>query len=49
MANYHQISLKETFSDCQDNFQENMLFFFRLLNEHIDLSDFIPLILRNVF
>ncbi len=49
MANYHQISLKETFSDCQDMFQEDTPSFFQLLNEHFVLSDFIPQNFRNAF
>lgn len=43
MAKYHQVSLKETFSDCQDMFFDNTPSFFQLLEEHIDIADFIPL------
>lgn len=40
---YHQISLNETFSDCQDMFLDDAPTFFTLLNEHFDLSEFIPI------
>lgn len=39
---YHQISLKETFSDCQDLFIDDAPSFFQLLDEHLDLDSFIP-------
>lgn len=39
---YHQISLKETFSDCQEFFIEDSPTFFQLLDEFIDLDQFIP-------
>jgi len=38
----HQISLKDTFSDCQDMFLDDTPSFFQLLSEHIDLNQFIP-------
>lgn len=41
-AKYHQISLKETFSDCQDMFLDDTPSFFQLLNQHLELDDFIP-------
>lgn len=39
---YHQLSFKDSFSDCQDLFMDNTPSFFQLLDEHIDLDDFIP-------
>ena len=39
---YHQIILKDTFSDCQDMFRENTPSFFQLLNDTFDISEFIP-------
>ena len=39
---YHQISLKETFDSCQDMFIDDTPSFFRLLSEHMNLHDFIP-------
>ena len=41
-AKYHQISLKETFSDCQDIFIDDTSSFFQLLEEHFDISEFVP-------
>lgn len=40
---YHQLSLKESFSDCQDMFINDTPSFFQLLEMHIDLDEFIPL------
>ena len=39
---YHQITLKETFSDCQDRFFDDIPSFFWLLEEHIDMNLFLP-------
>lgn len=39
---YHQISLKETFSNCQDMFVNDTPSFFQLLEQHFDISQFIP-------
>ena len=39
---YHKISLKETFDYCHDMFIDDTPSFFRLLSEHMDLHDFIP-------
>lgn len=39
---YHQISLKDSFSDCQDMFINDTPAFFQLLEAHMDLDDFIP-------
>lgn len=46
---YHQISLKETFSDCQDMFIDDAPSFFQLLDEHFDISEFIPSVFYNAF
>ena len=39
---YHQITLKDTFSDCQKMFQEDTPSFFKLLGDTLDISEFIP-------
>lgn len=46
---YRQISLKDTFSDCQDIFQDDSPSFFQLLEEHFDIQDFIPSVFSNAF
>ncbi|MDE6903333.1 MAG: transposase [Lachnospiraceae bacterium] len=46
---YRQISLKDTFSDCQDIFVDDAPSFFQLLNEHLDIQEFIPSVFRNAF
>lgn len=46
---YHQIALKDIFSDCQDLFMDNTPSFFQLLEEHFDISKFIPSVFYNVF
>lgn len=46
---YHQISLKDTFSDCRDMFIDNTPSFFQLLDEHFDISEFIPSVFYNAF
>lgn len=46
---YRQISLKDTFSNCQDMFMENPPSFFQLLDEHLDMSEFIPSEFTNAF
>lgn len=46
---YRQLSLKDTFSDCQDLFTEDSPSFFQLLNEHFDIQDFIPFVFTNAF
>jgi len=38
----HQIAMSEIFSGCQELFQTNSPTFFDLLEEHIDLDEFIP-------
>lgn len=46
---YRQISLKDTFSNCQDMFMENPPSFFQLLDEHLDMSEFISSEFTNAF
>ena len=38
---YHQISLSETFSDCQNQFMDDSPSFFNILAEYFDLDVFI--------
>lgn len=47
--NYHQLSLKDTFSDCKDMFMDDVPFFFQLLEQHFDISLFIPQTFYNAF
>lgn len=50
MANhYHQLSLKDTFSDCKDMFVDDVPSFFQLLELHFDISLFIPQTFYNAF
>ena len=49
MAKYHQISLKESFSDCQDMLQDDAPSFFQLMEEHFDFQEFIPSTFYNAF
>lgn len=46
---HYQISLQETFSNCQDMFISDSPFFFQLLDEHFDIRDFIPFVFFNAF
>lgn len=46
---YRQISLKDTFLDCQDAFLEDVPSFFQLLDEYFDIQEFIPSVFRNAF
>lgn len=46
---YRQISLKDTFSDCQDMFMDDAPSFFQLLDEHFDMNEFIPSVFINAF
>jgi hypothetical protein len=39
---YHQISLKDSFSECQDIFVNDTPSFFQLLDAHMDIGEFIP-------
>ena len=48
-TNYHQISLKDTFSDCKDMFLDDVPSFFQLLEQHFDISQFIPQSFHNAF
>lgn len=48
-SKYYQISLKDTFSDCQDMFIDHVPSFFQIMEEHFDISDFIPSIFTNAF
>ena len=50
MANhYHQLSLKDIFSDCKDMFLEDVPSFFQLLEQHFGSSLFIPQTFYNAF
>ena len=46
---YHQITLKDTFSDCQDMFRDDSPSFFQLLDDTLDISEFIPADFYHVF
>lgn len=46
---YHQISLKESFSDCQNQLIDDAPSFFVLLSEYCDFNDFIPIEFFNAF
>ena len=46
---YYQISLKDTFSDCKDMFMDDVPSFFQLLEQHFDISLFIPQIFCHAF
>ncbi len=46
---FHQISLKNIFSDCQDLFLDDTPAFFQILSEHFDINDFIPIEFFNAF
>ena len=46
---YHQLSLKDTFSDCQDMFLDDTPSFFQILEEHFDIQKFIPSVFTNAF
>lgn len=48
-AKYHQLSLKDTFSECKDMFNDDVPSFFQLLEQHFDLSLFIPQTFYNAF
>lgn len=49
VAKYYQITLKDTFSDCQDMFLKDTHSFFRLLDNTIDISEFIPVDFYHAF
>lgn len=46
---YRHISLKDTFSDCQDMFLDDAPSFFQLLDEHFGMAEFIPTVFTNAF
>lgn len=46
---YHQFSLKDTFSDCQDMFMDDTPSFFQLLEQHFDILLFVPQTFYNAF
>jgi len=46
---YRQTTLSETFSNCRDAFWDAAPTFFQLLEEHIDLNEFIPVSFRFAF
>lgn len=46
---FHQISLKNIFSDCQNLFLDDTPSFFKILSEHFDINDFIPIEFFNAF
>lgn len=48
-SKYRQISLSDSFSSCQDLFIEDTPSFFQLLDEHFDISEFIPVVFTNAF
>lgn len=43
MIPHKQLTLVDIFEDCQNIFEEDKPQFLSLLEEHINLSDFIPL------
>lgn len=49
MANHYQLPLKDTFSDCKDMFMDDVPSFFQLLEQHFDISLFIPQTFYNAF
>lgn len=46
---FHQISLNELFSDCQDMFIDDTPSFFQLLEQHFDISEFVPSVFYHAF
>lgn len=49
MIPYKQLSLADFFEDCQNIFEEDKPRFLSLLEQHIDLSEYIPLTFYNHF
>lgn len=47
--NYHQLSLKDIFSDCQDMILDDAPSFFQILEQHFDIQEFIPSVFSNAF
>lgn len=48
-AKFHQSSLSDIFSDCQNMLIEDSPSFFTVLSEYVDLNDFIPAEFRSAF
>lgn len=46
---FHQISLNELFSECQDMFIDDTPSFFQLLEQHFDISEFVPSVFYHAF
>ncbi len=46
---YHQISLSDIFSDCQNKLIDDSPSFFTLLAEYVDLDEFIPVDFQSAF
>jgi len=46
---YQQLSLKDVYADCQDMFLDQAPTFFQLLEEHVNLNEFIPSNFYNTF
>lgn len=49
MIPYKQLSLKDIFTDCQEKFGNDKPAFLFLLENHIDIDEFIPISFRNHF
>ena len=49
MIPYNQLSLADIFSDCQEKFKNDKPAFLSLLENHIDINEFIPISFRNHF
>ena len=49
MITYKQLSVADIFQDCQDKFENDKPAFLSLLEEHIDIDEFIPITFRNHF
>ena len=46
---YQQLSMKDVYTDCQDMFLDQAPTFFQLLEEHVNLDEFIPSNFYNAF
>ena len=49
MIPYKQLSLADIFTDCQEKFENDKPAFLSLLENHIDIDEFIPISFRNHF
>ena len=49
MIPYKQLSLADIFSDCQEKFENDKPAFLSLLENHIDIDEFVPISFRNHF